>query len=242
MHDEDHLTTSPEEVEYRQQWTQLRARIASACARAGRDPQEVQVVAVTKNVPAAKVAMALRGGWQHFGENRAQELKAKQHDLGDFSGTWHFIGQLQTNKVRDVVGQVAYIHSLDRESLAVALQRQAERLSLCPVSCFLEVNVAQEGSKAGIVPDQATKFVQSFHRFPNLQLVGLMTIAPLMNDPEEARPVFRQLAQLRDHLQQQGYPYAPLQHLSMGMSADFEVALEEGADYIRLGTLIFGSR
>jgi len=224
-------------------WQSLRDRILHAAMRSGRSFDDITVVAVSKTVSADRVRQAYAGGWTLFGENRVAELVSKQTELGDLQGvSWHLIGQLQTNKVKDVLGRVSHIHSLDRVSLASAIQKRAQALRLARVACFAEVNIAGEASKAGIPPEQLESFVRNIKDYPNIELVGLMTIAPIVADPEEARPFFAAMAKLRENMQSLGVDQAPLKYLSMGMTADFEVAIEEGADYIRIGTAIFGSR
>ncbi|MCL2498312.1 MAG: YggS family pyridoxal phosphate-dependent enzyme [Symbiobacteriaceae bacterium] len=227
-------------------WEQLQQKVAAAALRSGRPADAVTVIAVSKTVDASQVAAAYQWGWRHFGENRPQELTAKQQALPHLDITWHMIGQLQRNKVRQVLAGSSYIHSLDRFSLAQELQRQGEKLAVASIPCFVEVNAANEANKSGISWEELPNLLHQLAQFPLLSLVGLMTIATIVQDPEEVRPLFRRLAQqrqqLQEELQQEGYTHAPLQHLSMGMSADFTVAIEEGADFVRIGTAIFVAR
>ncbi|QDH19879.1 YggS family pyridoxal phosphate-dependent enzyme [Saccharibacillus brassicae] len=213
-------------------------KVAEACARAGRSPEEVNIVAVTKYVSTEKTAQVFDSGIRHIGENRWQNAKPKWEALGS-QGTWHFIGQLQSNKVKDVIGRFAYIHSLDRLSLAKELERQAAASDI-EVNVFVQVNVSGEDSKSGMPPEEVYDFVRQLRDYSHLNVVGLMTMAPLDRDAEGARPTFRGLRELRDELNAREAWSAPIEHLSMGMSGDFEVAIEEGATWLRLGSILVG--
>lgn len=210
----------------------LRERIVEACERAGRTPDEVTLVAVTKGFPAAVVAEAYDAGLRDFGENRVQEAAPKIEALAASgrSPRWHLVGHLQTNKVKPAVGLFAILHSVDSVRLAQAISRHAREV----VPILLEVNVAQEASKFGFSPQELPSALDEIARLPNLNVRGLMTVAPLTDDPETVRPVFRRLRELRDA--------AGLEELSMGMTDDFEVAIEEGATMVRVGRAIFGPR
>jgi pyridoxal phosphate enzyme (YggS family) len=213
-------------------------RVAEACKRSGRHRDEVEVIAVTKYVSLETARAALDEGLHHIGENRWQDVKLKWEALHE-RGTWHFIGHLQTNKVKDVIGKFAYIHSLDRLSLAKELQKQAAALDM-KVNCLIQVNVSGEDTKFGLAPDDLIPFAEEIKMFENLQIVGLMTMAPYEMAAEATRPVFRDLRDLRDKLNEQAvFPYE-LKHLSMGMSNDFEIAIEEGATWVRLGSVLVG--
>lgn len=213
-------------------------RVKAACARSGRKRDEVEMIAVTKYVSLETTASVLRHGLLHIGENRWQDAEAKWKALGD-QGTWHFLGHLQTNKVKNVIGKFAYIHSLDRLSLAQELDKKAAAADL-NIRCFIQVNVSGEESKYGLEPEQLIPFVKALHSMPRLQVVGLMTMAPLTDEAEQTRPVFRGLRTLRDELNKLSITEQPIPHLSMGMSGDFEVAIEEGATWIRLGSILVG--
>lgn len=215
-------------------------RIAEACRRAGRDRSEVQVIAVTKYVSLARTKETIEAGWRHVGENRWQDAKEKWEALQNVEGvTWHFIGHLQTNKVKDVVGRFHTIHSLDRWSLAEELQKKAKKLGIV-VPCFVQLNVSGEASKYGMPPDMLHPFLEKLRECDAIEAVGLMTMAPYEDDPERTRPVFRALRELRDEANARGVYGRPLPHLSMGMSGDFEVAIEEGATWVRLGSVLVG--
>ncbi|MDR9852987.1 YggS family pyridoxal phosphate-dependent enzyme [Paenibacillus sp. VCA1] len=213
-------------------------RIEQACRRSGRTPEEVKIVAVTKYVSPAMTAKVLDSGLEHIGENRWQNAQDKWEALGH-RGTWHFIGHLQTNKVKDVIGKFEYIHSLDRLSLAKELEKQAAARGL-QAKAFLQVNISGEDSKYGLSPEDAASFLQEIQNFSHIKVIGLMTMAPFEDEAEDTRFVFRGLRELRDELNRRGITQEPLTELSMGMSNDFEVAIEEGATWIRLGSILVG--
>jgi pyridoxal phosphate enzyme (YggS family) len=216
----------------------IQQRIAAACTRADRDPASVTLVAVAKGHPPETVRAAAELGLRLFGENRVQEAKAKM-PLCPGRLSWHMIGHLQTNKARDAVELFEMIQSLDSLHLAQELNRRAEQAGKrLPV--LLEVNVAGEASKFGYAPDRLLAELTALNALPRLEIHGLMTLAPWTPDPEKVRPVFRRLRELKVQCEQR--LGAPLPHLSMGMSGDFEVAIEEGATIIRLGTALFGAR
>lgn len=213
-------------------------RIREACRRSGRSRDEIRLIAVTKYVSLEETRQAIDGGLTHIGENRWQDARAKWEALGS-KATWHFIGHLQTNKVKDVVGKFAYIHSLDRWSLAAEIQKKAEAADI-EVNCFIQVNVSGEQSKHGLEPGQLLEFARQLRPLDRIRIAGLMTMAPLVSDPEETRPVFRGLRELRDRLNEEAILPYPVTGLSMGMSGDFEVAVEEGATWLRLGSILLG--
>lgn len=216
----------------------LRARIAAACARAGRDPASVTLMAVSKHQPPEAVRAALDAGLTCFGESRVQEAKLKI-PLCPGRARWQMIGHLQSNKCRDAVELFSLIQSVDSLALAQELNKQCEKAArTMPV--LLEVNVAGEASKFGYAPARLLAEFAELSRLPRLEVHGLMTIAPYTPTPERVRPVFRRLAGLRSECEQ--LLGAPLPQLSMGMSGDFEVAIEEGATLVRIGTALFGER
>ncbi|HEX2051071.1 MAG TPA: YggS family pyridoxal phosphate-dependent enzyme [Actinomycetota bacterium] len=215
----------------------VRERIARAAERAGRDPAGVRLVAVSKTFGADAVLEAARAGVTDFGENRAQELRHKAAAVGD-AVTWHFVGHLQSNKVRAVVGVARVVHSVDRPGLAEALARRARSVGVVQ-DVLVEVNVAAEASKHGCEPPAAPALADEIASYDELALRGVMAIPPLAPDPEASRPHFRALAALRDEIAVR-HPGAV--DLSMGMSGDFEVAIEEGATIVRVGEAIFGPR
>ncbi|AIQ64952.1 hypothetical protein PSTEL_19415 [Paenibacillus stellifer] len=213
-------------------------RVKRACERSGRSSQDVTVIAVTKYVSLEKTSAVLDGGLQDIGESRWQDAENKWKALGN-RGTWHFIGHLQTNKVKDVIGKFQYIHSLDRLSLAKELQRKAEAAGI-DVKVFIQVNISGEDTKFGLEPEKMPDFLREIAGYNNLKVIGLMTMAPHEEDPELTRPVFRGLRELRDKLNGLELTPEPITELSMGMSNDFEVAIEEGATWVRLGTVLVG--
>jgi pyridoxal phosphate enzyme (YggS family) len=225
--------------ELRQRWVQIRETIATACARVGRDPNEVRVVAVTKYVDLDTTRAVLDAGIEDIGESRAQEAVPKSEAL-EGRGVWHFIGHLQRNKVKDVINRFTYIHSLDRFSLAKEIQSRAEKADKL-VKCFIQVNVSGEESKHGIAPEELRDFAREVvETCPRIQVVGLMTMAPKTDQPEEVRPFFRRLKQLQVELQKLGDTRLQVPHLSMGMSQDYPIAVEEGATFLRLGSVLVG--
>lgn len=216
----------------------IRDGIAAACERDGRPSTEVSLMAVSKNQPTAAVEEVARLGVRLFGENRVQEAKGKIPQCPG-SLTWHMIGHLQSNKCRDAVALFDMIQGVDSLGLAEELDKAAEKQSKT-IKILLEVNVAGEASKFGYKPDAVLADLDAIFRLPRLELHGLMTIAPYSPMPERARPYFRMLRELRDQCQER--IGGPLPVLSMGMSGDFEVAIEEGSTLVRIGTALFGDR
>ena len=231
----------------------IQARIAAAAGRLGRSSEDVCLIGVTKTHPAEHVALALAAGLQHIGENRVQEAASKfQIISGRYPhSTWHLIGHLQSNKARRAALLFDYIHSVDSVHVAQALNRAAAERPQGRLSILLQVNVSGEGSKQGFdlahwqthtaLTEAWFQEVEQIAALPHLQLRGLMTIAPWGSDPEQARPHFVSCRMLRDTLQQR-FPEQLLTELSMGMSNDFEVAIEEGATQVRVGRALFGER
>lgn len=216
----------------------VRQRIEAACARAGREPASVTLVAVTKGQPPEVVCAAADLGLSLFGENKVQEAKAKA-PLCPSRLRWHMVGHLQTNKCRDAVALFEMVQSVDSLYLGDELNRRAEQAAK-RIPILLEVNAVGEASKYGCRPDQLIADVGRINALPRLEVLGLMTVPPWTLDPEKVRPVFRQIRELKERCEQ--LLGAPLPHLSMGMTGDFEVAIEEGATMVRLGTALFGTR
>ena len=214
----------------------VRARVAEAALRAGRRPESVRLLAVSKTKTIEEVRAAHAAGQRELGENYVQELVTKAAALSDLPDVrWHVIGPLQRNKVKQIVSVASLVHTVDRASLAEEIERRAAAIDrVIPV--LLEVNVSGEASKAGCSPEEAPALAAAVRAMPHVKLEGLMTIPPDTDDREEARPFFRALRELRDHLG------GDLPELSMGMSHDFEIAIEEGATIVRVGTAIFGAR
>jgi pyridoxal phosphate enzyme (YggS family) len=219
----------------------VRQKIARTCAKCGRNPADLTLVAVAKTFPATRVLEAVRARVTDIGENYVQELLKKRNRLGTEKIRWHFIGHLQTNKVKQIIAWVHLIHALDNARLAQELDRRAAETGR-RINVLLEVNTTGEATKFGLAPDRVTGFVRSLEGLHNICINGLMTIGPFLPHPEGSRPMFRQLRELREDVARLGLHNVAMEHLSMGMSADFEVAIEEGATILRIGTAIFGSR
>lgn len=215
--------------------TSIQHEINLACQRANRNSSSVRIIAVTKYVSDERAKEALASGIVHIGENRTEEGLRKWEVLKG-EGTWHFIGSLQSRKVKEMIDKFDYIHSLDRISLAKEIQKRAKST----VKCFVQVNVSGEESKHGIQPEEVLQFVVALKDFPKIEVVGLMTMAPYVENAEETRPYFRKLNELKKEVQALQLNYAPCTELSMGMSNDYQVAIEEGATFIRLGTSLVG--
>jgi PLP dependent protein len=216
----------------------VQQRIEAACARASREPGSVTLVAVTKGQPPEVVGAAAELGLSLFGENKVQEAKAKIPQCPSRL-RWHLIGHLQSNKCRDVVALFEMVQSVDSLHLAEELNRRADQASKT-IPVLLEVNAVGEASKFGCSPDQLLADLGAINALPRLEIQGLMTVPPWTLDPEKVRPVFRQMRELKERCEQ--LLGAPLPHLSMGMTGDFEVAIEEGATMVRIGTALFGAR
>jgi pyridoxal phosphate enzyme (YggS family) len=212
--------------------SRIRERIQSAARRSGRSTDSIKLIAVTKTVLSEKIREAVRCGITDIGENRLQEALLKRDSLASESLTWHFIGHLQTNKAKKVVENFDWVHSIDRLDLAEALSRHAS--SRPPLPVLIEVKLQEESNKSGASEAELPQLISSVKALPNLQLRGLMAIPPPVENPELARPFFRRLHKLAQD--------SDLPELSMGMTGDFEVAVEEGATMLRIGTGLFGSR
>ncbi|MED0674707.1 MULTISPECIES: YggS family pyridoxal phosphate-dependent enzyme [Aneurinibacillus] len=216
----------------------VQAMIEASCERVGRKPSEVQIVAVTKYVSLETTRAAISAGIHHIGESRTQDAVPKWQAIGTEAATWHFIGHLQTNKVKDMVGRFTYVHSLDRFSLAKELNKRGAQHDVV-TKCMVQVNVSGEETKHGLAPQEVPDFLAAIQDMPHIEACGFMTMAPYVENPEETRWIFRELRQLRDRMRKQ-YAHMPLHHLSMGMSNDYHIAVEEGATFIRLGSTLVG--
>ena len=219
---------------------QVRRRIAEAAGRSGRDPNDVQLVAVTKSVVVSQIREALDAGLKVFGENRIQEAKGKVALLSSPSIQWHLVGTLQTNKSKLAVELFELIHSLDSVKLAASMDRHGAALRK-QVRALIEVNLEGESDKSGLHESELLPLLQACRAYAHLTIEGLMAIPPFHRNPQDVRPYFRRLRLLRDRAADT-HPDFRLRHLSMGMSNDFEVAIEEGATLVRIGTAIFGNR
>jgi hypothetical protein len=219
----------------------LRERIAAACARAGRKPEEVRLIAISKTFPPERIREAYEAGLRDFGENRVQEAAAKRPALSDLTITWHLVGHLQSNKAKPARELFHWIHSVDSLRLAEKLDKVAQsRGEKLPV--LLEVNLGGEAAKTGAESSAVGELAEELSRLETLELRGLMVIPPFLEEPEMGRPYFRRLRELAKEVAARDLPNVSMQELSMGMSHDFEVAIEEGATMVRIGTAIFGPR
>ena len=219
---------------------QVEDNIAAACKRAGRERCEVTLIAVSKTKPESMIEEAYGAGQRDFGENKVQEICRKK-DLLPEDIRWHMIGHLQRNKVHQVVGKACLIHSVDSLRLAEAISHEAEKKEL-EVPVLVEVNVAEEESKFGVTAEETVALVEAIASLPRIQVRGLMTIAPYVENPEENREIFRKLKKLSVDIAEKNINNVNMSVLSMGMTNDYEVAIEEGATMVRVGTGIFGER
>jgi len=220
---------------------EVHARIDAAARSAGRDPASVRLVAVSKTFPIEAVREAFDAGQRDFGENRVQEALQKTEGSADLSIRWHLLGHLQTNKARKAASAFAVVQSVDSVELIQKLDRAAEDTGRAP-DLLIQVDLAGEATKSGAPPAEVPRLFEAAFACRAVRIVGLMTLPPAPDTPEDARPWFHQLRDLRDKWQASGVPAAMLRELSMGMSGDFEVAIHEGATMVRIGTAIFGSR
>ena len=224
----------------RENLQEVEKRIQDACSRAGRDRSEVTLVSVSKTKPAQMLKEAYDLGVRVFGENKVQEIRDK-YELLPKDIEWYMIGHLQTNKVKYIVDKVKLIHSVDSLKLAEVIEKEAEKHD-CVVDILLEVNVAEETSKFGLKTVEVLPLAEKIAQFSHINLRGLMTIAPFVDDPEKNRTIFRDLHKLYVDIKKENIDNGTVSILSMGMTNDFEVAIEEGATMVRIGTAIFGAR
>ena len=218
----------------------VRERMQAACARSGRNVDDVRLVAVSKTKPAPAIEEAAAAGQTIFGESYVQEFMDKEKEVRE-PVEWHFVGTLQTNKVKYLAGKVALIHSVDRLHLAEEISRQWAKIDLTS-DLLIQVNLGHEATKSGTYEEELESLVREISALPNLKIKGLMTLPPYCDDPEEVRPFFRELRRLSRHLDALAITGVEMRELSMGMTHDFEAAIEEGATLIRVGTAIFGER
>lgn len=220
--------------------TEVRQRIAEAAQRAGRSPEEIKLIAVSKTKPVEMIEECVRAGQYVFGENRVQELVEKMPQLPrDLE--WHLIGHLQKNKVKYIVGQVKLIHSVDSVALAGQIQKESLKKN-CDTDILLEVNVAREATKSGFYMEEVYDACCQIAAFPNVHIRGLMTVAPFVQNPEENRVIFQKLKHLLVDIQGKKVDNVHMTELSMGMTNDYETAIQEGATMVRVGTALFGAR
>lgn len=218
---------------------QILGNIEAARLRSPRAAKQVHLLAVSKTKPIEAVTEAWNSGQKWFGENRVQELVPKQEALPD--AEWHLIGHLQTNKVKYIIGKTALIHSLDNIGLADEIEKRSAAAGLI-TDCLVQVNIAEEEQKSGLYVQELASFIDAMADRPHIKIKGLMTIGPVVEDPEDIRPVFSELRRLFEREKARDLPFADFQWLSMGMSHDYHIAVEEGANIVRVGSSIFGAR
>lgn len=219
----------------------IKNKIDKACELSNRNKEEVTLIAVSKTVDVDAIKEAINSGATDFGENKPQELARKFETIGD-DVNWHLIGSLQTNKVKYIIDKVYMIHSIDRLSLCDEIQKRAEKIGKT-INCLIQVNISKEESKHGILEEDAIDFVKTIAKnYPNIRIKGLMTMAPNTDDKELVRSVFKGLKDLAIKIEKENIENISMDELSMGMSNDFEIAVEEGATFVRVGTSIFGQR
>jgi pyridoxal phosphate enzyme (YggS family) len=219
----------------------VKRRIREVCQRCGRDPSNVLVVGITKTFGPPKIQEAIAAGLFDIGESYVQELDEKRLLVADDRVRWHFVGHLQSNKVKYIAGYVHLIHSVDNVRVAKEIQKRGEGADRT-IDVLVEVHTTEEATKSGVNPEQAVALVREISQFPRIRVRGLMTMGPFSDDPNDSRPSFRQLRGLKQAIERERLENVSMEHLSMGMSHDFEVGIEEGATIVRIGTAIFGDR
>ena len=219
----------------------IRKRIEQTALSCGKDPLNVQLVAVSKTVPPENVRAVVEAGVFIFGENYIQEAMGKIDEIADRRLSWHFIGHLQSNKAKYVVRYFDLIHSVDTLKLAKEINRQAKKLNKVQ-NILVQVNIAMETTKSGVASKDTISLIREISKLENLSVKGLMTMPPFFNQPEKVRPYFKALAELKNQIHEESIAHIEMKELSMGMTGDFEVAIEEGATLVRIGTAIFGDR
>src|SRR5690625_5121278 len=212
----------------------VKKNMEQACKKANRNFDEITIIGVTKYVTIEQAEQLVESGIINIGENRTEEMLHKYETIKE-KANWHFIGTLQSRKVKDIIQQITMIHSLDRLSVARQINNRSERV----IDCFVQVNVSGEETKHGLSPEEVIPFVEDVKQYERVNIVGLMTMAPHIEDEEELRSVFRKLGHLRDDVKAKQFSHAPCQFLSMGMSNDYHIAIEEGATHIRIGSKLF---
>ncbi|WP_313891362.1 YggS family pyridoxal phosphate-dependent enzyme [Psychrobacillus sp.] len=215
---------------------QIKENMQEACALANRNLSDVTIIAVTKEVSVERTQEVIAAGIHHLGENRPEGLKMKLDAIIDEEVKWHYIGTLQTRKVKAVINEIDYLHSLDRLSLADEIEKRATTRK----DCFVQVNVSEEESKHGLTSEEAEKFIKQLANYSRINVIGLMTMAPNTEDISIIRTVFRNLKQLQEKIAALQLPNAPCTELSMGMSGDYQIAIAEGATFVRIGTALVG--
>lgn len=216
-------------------------RTALAARRSGRNPEDITVIAVSKTVDSDRAREAVESGLDNLGENRVQELVKKYEQLSDLKVKWHMIGHLQKNKVKYIIDKAELIHSVENLELAKEINKRAEQLNL-NTKILIELNIGEESSKFGINEENVYDFVRSMEQFEHIEVLGLMTVAPYSENPEDIRWVFIKMKEIFDKISEMKLKNSHMKYLSMGMTNDFEIAIEEGSNIVRIGTAIFGAR
>jgi PLP dependent protein len=219
----------------------IKNRIREVCLRCGRKPEDVLLLGVSKTFGIDKIREAVSAGLFDIGENYTQELDSKRVLLNDERVRWHFIGHLQSNKVKYLADYIHLIHSVDNDRVAEEIQKRAAKVGRF-IDVLVEVHTTDEATKFGVLPDQTIDLIKRISAFDRVKVRGLMTMGPFSDDPDDSRPSFQLLAELAKKITREGVEHVTMQHLSMGMSHDFEVAIEEGATIVRIGTMLFGAR
>lgn len=232
---------APEYLNITENLRRVRDAISEKCSKIGRNPAEIGLVAVSKTVAVERLREATRAGIVDFGENYAQELVSKRNELDAENLRWHFIGHLQSNKAKYIAGFVHLIHSVDSASLAAELSRQSLKVNRT-LDVLIEVHTTDEATKFGCSPKETLKLAESISKLPGLHLKGLMTMGPFSENDEDSRDSFRIASRLREDICREGFPSVSMEHLSIGMTHDYQIAIEEGATLLRIGTAIFGKR
>lgn len=216
-------------------------KTAAAAIRSGRNPEDITVIAVSKTVDADRAREAVEGGLINLGENRVQELVSKYEQLSDIEVKWHLIGHLQKNKVKYIIDKTVLIHSVENLELANEINKRALQHNIT-ANILIELNIGEEESKFGIGEENVYEFVKSMEQFENIKVLGLMTVAPFSENPEDVRWVFKKMKEIFDKISGMKLKNTEMKFLSMGMTNDFEIAIEEGANIVRIGTAVFGAR
>ncbi|MDD2397334.1 MAG: YggS family pyridoxal phosphate-dependent enzyme [Tissierellia bacterium] len=216
-------------------------KIENTCKKIGRNPKDITVIAVSKTVESKRAKEAVNAGINNLGENRVQELIKKYDELSDLDVKWHMIGHLQKNKVKYIIDKTVLIHSVESLSLAEEINKRAEKNNLI-ANVLIELNIGEEESKFGINEENVYDFITSMEQFENIKVLGLMTVAPFCENPEDVRWVFKKMKNIYDKISTMNLRNTEMNYLSMGMTNDYEIAIEEGSNIIRIGTAIFGAR
>ena len=216
-------------------------KIENTCKKIGRNPKDITVIAVSKTVESKRAKEAVNAGINNLGENRVQELIKKYDELSDLDVKWHMIGHLQKNKVKYIIDKTVLIHSVESLSLAEEINKRAEKNNFV-ANVLIELNIGEEESKFGINEENVYDFITSMEQFENIRVLGLMTVAPFCENPEDVRWVFKKMKNIYDKISTMNLRNTEMNYLSMGMTNDYEIAIEEGSNIIRIGTAIFGAR